>query len=115
MIQHPYTVALFAILGVGVASWVFSVITKDVSFVDSLWSLFFLLAAVVFAIEAQPLSVRLLSHSRARGPSPQTRVQFGLVWVHVRRVSDRRNVRCSSMPQLHVTLPEDDYSLTEFR
>lgn len=58
MIQHPYTIALFAILGVGIASWLFSVIKKDVSFVDSLWSLFFLLAAVVFAIEAQPLSVR---------------------------------------------------------
>jgi len=58
MIQHPYMIALFAILGVGIASWLFSVMKKDVSFVDSLWSLFFLLAAAVFAMEAQPLSVR---------------------------------------------------------
>jgi len=58
MIQHPYTIALFAILGVGIASWLFSVIKQDVSFVDSLWSLFFLLAAVVFALDAQSLSVR---------------------------------------------------------
>lgn len=58
MIQHPYVVALAVILGVGVVSWVLSVIKKDVSFVDSLWSLFFLLAAAVFAIGAQPLSAR---------------------------------------------------------
>ncbi len=58
MIQHPYTIALIAILAVGVVSWLFSVIRKDVSFVDSLWSLFFLLAAVVFAIESQPISIR---------------------------------------------------------
>ena len=58
MIQHPYAIALMAILLVGVASWAFSLFKKDVSFVDSLWSLFFLLAAVVFALEAQPLSLR---------------------------------------------------------
>jgi len=58
MIQHPYTIALFAILGVGAVSWLFSVIKRNVSFVDSLWSLFFLLVAVVFAAGAQPLSVR---------------------------------------------------------
>ena len=58
MIQHPYAVALFIILAVGVVSWLFSVIKKDVSFVDSLWSLFFLVAAAVFAINAQPLSGR---------------------------------------------------------
>ena len=58
MIQHPYTIALLVILGVGVASWVLSVIKKDVSFVDSLWSLFFLLAAAVFALAAEPLSIK---------------------------------------------------------
>jgi steroid 5-alpha reductase family enzyme len=55
MIQHPYIIALLVILGVGIVSWLVSVIKKDVSFVDSLWSLFFLIAAVVFALEAQPL------------------------------------------------------------
>jgi steroid 5-alpha reductase family enzyme len=58
MIQHPYVVVLSIILAVGVVSWLFSVIKKDVSFVDSLWSLFFLVAAAVFAIDAQPLSGR---------------------------------------------------------
>lgn len=58
MMQHAYTIALLAILVVGLISWVFSVVRKDVSFVDSLWSLFFLLAAAVFAFEVEALSVR---------------------------------------------------------
>ena len=58
MSQHPYVIALLVILGVGVASWALSVFKKDVSFVDSLWSLFFLAAAVVFAFEAEPLSLK---------------------------------------------------------
>ena len=48
----------FVILGVGVVSWLISVLKNDVSFVDSLWSLFFLLAAVVFAVQAQSLSAK---------------------------------------------------------
>lgn len=58
MTQHPYFVALLVILAVGVVSWLLSIIKKDVSFVDSLWSLFFLVAAIVFALEAQPLSLK---------------------------------------------------------
>ena len=58
MIQHPYAIALLVILGFCVVSWLFSVIRKDVSFVDSLWSLFFVIAAVVFALDAQPISLR---------------------------------------------------------
>lgn len=58
MMQHAYTIALLAILLVGFISWLFSVVKKDVSFVDSLWSLFFLLAAAVFAFEIEALSVR---------------------------------------------------------
>ena len=55
---HPYLIALIVILGIGVASWMLSVVKKDVSFVDSLWSLFFLVAACVFAIGVDSLSVR---------------------------------------------------------
>jgi steroid 5-alpha reductase family enzyme len=55
---HPYLIALIVILGIGVASWLLSVVKKDVSFVDSLWSLFFLVAACVFAIGVDSLSVR---------------------------------------------------------
>lgn len=58
MMQHAYTIALLAILLVGFVSWQFSVMKKDVSFVDSLWSLFFLLAAAVFAFEVEVLSDR---------------------------------------------------------
>ena len=58
MIQHPYAIALLVILGFCVVSWLFSVIRKDVSFVDSLWSLFFVIAAAALAIGEQPLSVR---------------------------------------------------------
>jgi len=58
MMQHPYILALSVILAVSVVSWLFSIAKKDVSFVDSLWSLFFLIAAIVFAIISQPLSVK---------------------------------------------------------
>ena len=55
---HPYTIALYLILLAGLVAWLVSVIRKDVSMVDSLWSLFFLLAGVVFAVYSQPLSDR---------------------------------------------------------
>ncbi|MGI9262168.1 MAG: DUF1295 domain-containing protein [Woeseiaceae bacterium] len=58
MIQHPYFVALLIILGVGFAGWLHSIARNDVSFVDSLWSLFFLIAAGVLAVESLPLSPR---------------------------------------------------------
>jgi steroid 5-alpha reductase family enzyme len=53
-----YLLALALILGVGVAAWIVSVAIRNVAFVDSLWSLFFLIAAVVFAAAAMPLSAR---------------------------------------------------------
>ena len=55
-----YLVALAAILLVGALAWVVSVLIDDVSFVDSLWSLFFVLAAMVFAVNAELLSARAL-------------------------------------------------------
>lgn len=56
--MQTYLTALYAILGVGLVAWLFSVVKRNVSFVDSLWSLFFLIAAGVFALAAQPLSDR---------------------------------------------------------
>ena len=53
-----YLIALAAILLVGALAWVVSILVEDVSFVDSLWSLFFLLAAIVFAVGAEGLSDR---------------------------------------------------------
>lgn len=60
MTSYALLDALVLILAVGVVSWVASVVKRDVSFVDSLWSLFFLLAAVVFAAASTPLSERAL-------------------------------------------------------
>ena len=54
----PYWTALGVILGVSVISWLFSLKKNDVSFVDSLWSLFFLVAALVFTATALPPSAR---------------------------------------------------------
>ncbi|MDH3545518.1 MAG: DUF1295 domain-containing protein [Gammaproteobacteria bacterium] len=56
--MQTYLLALCVILGVAFVAWVGSVIKRDVSFVDSLWSLFFLLAAIVFAVSADPLTLR---------------------------------------------------------
>ena len=53
-----YFIALAAILLVAGLAWVVSVLIHDVSFVDSLWSLFFLLAAVMFAFDAGDLTPR---------------------------------------------------------
>jgi steroid 5-alpha reductase family enzyme len=55
-----YIAALIVILAVGAAGWLLSLKKNDVSFVDSLWSLFFLLVAVVIALDAQPLSSRAM-------------------------------------------------------
>ncbi len=58
MILQTYLFALIVILIGGVAAWLYSVMRGDVSIADSLWSLFFLLAALVFAFMSQPLATR---------------------------------------------------------
>ena len=58
MDMQTYLFALALILGVGVVAWAVSVAIRNVAFVDSLWSLFFLIAAVTFAAAAWPLSAR---------------------------------------------------------
>ena len=58
MMSHPYMVSLYAIVLAGLVAWAVSVVRKDVSIVDSLWSLFFLAAAAVIALMSQPLSDR---------------------------------------------------------
>lgn len=55
-IAEPYLLALAVLLGAGAVAWLFSLWLNDVSFVDSLWSLFFVLAAAVYAATALPLS-----------------------------------------------------------
>lgn len=46
---HAALLALAAIAVLAVAGWLLSVVKRDASIVDSLWSLFFLLAVVVYA------------------------------------------------------------------
>ena len=53
-----YGMALAAILSVGIAGWGLSLVRDDVSIVDSLWPMFFLVAAAVFAAGAWPLSAK---------------------------------------------------------
>jgi len=58
MFSHPFFYALLAVLVIAFFSWVISVFKKDVSFVDSLWSLFFVVVAVVIATSMESLSDR---------------------------------------------------------
>lgn len=58
MLASPYFLALYFIAGFAVLSWLLSVVKKDVSFVDSLWSLFFVIVAGVLAFNTPELSVR---------------------------------------------------------
>ncbi len=53
-----YLIALGAVLLVAALAWVLSILINDVSFVDSLWSLFFLAIAIIFFVDAGPESAR---------------------------------------------------------
>lgn len=55
-----YFCALLALFVTAIVSWLVSLSKRDVSFVDSLWSLFFLLAAVIFYLFAPPSARALL-------------------------------------------------------
>ena len=56
--MNIYLVTLAVLLGVAVIAWIASLVTKDVSFVDSLWSIFFLIAALIFATNTDAVSAR---------------------------------------------------------
>ena len=58
MDAQAYFLALAIILGVGAIAWLVSVVIRNVAFVDSLWSLFFLVAALTFAFAADSLGPR---------------------------------------------------------
>ncbi len=58
MILDAYFSALAAILGIGFTAWLVSLALRNVSFVDSLWSLFFLVAAIIYAADAAVLGAR---------------------------------------------------------
>ncbi len=58
--MSTYLFALAIIFGIGVVAWAGSIPLRNVSFVDSLWSLFFLVAATVFALNTEVLSTRAI-------------------------------------------------------
>ena len=58
MDMQLYLLSLAVILSVGVAGWVLSVAIRNVAFVDSLWSLFFLIAAGTYALSVDLWSAR---------------------------------------------------------
>jgi steroid 5-alpha reductase family enzyme len=53
-----YVYGLLAMLMLGVVTWLLSVVRKDVSIVDSIWSLMFLAGAAVYASAAPDYGVR---------------------------------------------------------
>ncbi len=53
-----YLTVVVAIAAVAFSGWLFSLVRGEVSFVDSLWSLFFLLAGIVIALHVDTLSAR---------------------------------------------------------
>ena len=54
-----YAWGLAAIAALAVAAWVLSLVRRDVSHVDSLWSLFFMLAAFVYATAVEATGPRV--------------------------------------------------------
>ncbi len=56
---QSYLIGLVVVILVAVASWVVSVIRRDVSIVDSMWSLMFLSAAMAYAMNLQAPGPRL--------------------------------------------------------
>ena len=54
----PYALGLGAVLALAVATWVLSVIKRNVAIVDSVWSLMFIVEACVYALGAPCRSAR---------------------------------------------------------
>lgn len=53
-----YLQTLLAMLALGVVTWLLSMFKRDVSIVDSIWSLMFLAAAIVYLFHNQPVGQR---------------------------------------------------------
>ena len=56
LLPDSYWLALAVIGAMALVAWLASLVADDVSFVDSLWSLFFLAATIVFVLDAAPLA-----------------------------------------------------------
>ena len=89
-----WSYALAAILAIGVVAWVVSVVIRNVSFVDSLWSLFFVIAAVTY-------------FAFTESPGERSMLVLGLAVIWALRLS------------LHITIrnwgEDEDYRYQEIR
>lgn len=81
-----YLEALALILAMGAVTWSYSLYRRDVSIVDSLWSLMFLAAALLFAWRAPEINLR-------------TTVLLGLVAIWAIRLSAHLTVRNWGQPE----------------
>ena len=75
-----YLVALAALLVFGTVFWVVSLYRNDVSIVDSLWSLMFLLVAILYSLSSAELSSRAM-------------LVLAMVWIWSIRLSIHITVR----------------------
>ncbi|MGZ8251475.1 MAG: DUF1295 domain-containing protein [Methylophilaceae bacterium] len=57
---HVYLSGLMAMAAFGLAGWLVSVVKHNVTLVDSMWSLFFFMAAGVYALSAPELTARAM-------------------------------------------------------
>lgn len=57
-LPESWLLVLAGIALLAFAGWLLSLVKREVSFVDSLWSLFFLLAALLTAVQAEAVSAR---------------------------------------------------------
>lgn len=86
MIWESYLIGLVVLLGLAVLGWLASLALRNVNLVDSLWSLFFLAAAVTYA--------GLLSE-----PAPRTALILALVAVWALRLAGHLTLRNWGKPE----------------
>lgn len=60
MIWHIYLYGLYAMLAFGFIGWVVSLYRSNVTHVDSMWSLFFAIAAITYTSQTDALSTRAM-------------------------------------------------------
>lgn len=60
MNMDAWLIALLVVLVMGFITWLYSLVRKDVSIVDSLWSLMFLTSAIVYVLFAETINERTL-------------------------------------------------------